>query len=50
MEAFNGVEIKDEYLKFIEKSSPHKKLNDFEVSIFDDLNESSLFRYDGIYI
>jgi DnaJ-class molecular chaperone len=46
MEAFNGVEIKDEYLKFIEKSSPHKKLNDFEVSIFDDLNESSLFRYD----
>ncbi|OUM66842.1 hypothetical protein PIROE2DRAFT_5822 [Piromyces sp. E2] len=24
----------------------HKKLNDFEVSVFDDLNENSLFRYD----
>jgi len=47
IEAFNGTDIKEEYMKFLNKSnSPHKKLNDFEVSVFDDLNENSLFRYD----
>ncbi|ORX81517.1 hypothetical protein BCR32DRAFT_268259 [Anaeromyces robustus] len=47
--AFNGTEIKEEYVKYVRpksKSPPHKKLNDFEVSVFDDLNENSLFRYD----
>jgi len=36
-------------MKFVNKPpSNHKKLNDFEVSVFDDLNENSLFRYEGI--
>jgi len=47
LDAFNGVEIKEEYMKFVNKSSStHKKLNDFEVSIFDDLNDNSLFKYE----
>ncbi|KAG4091323.1 hypothetical protein H8356DRAFT_1708135 [Neocallimastix lanati (nom. inval.)] len=47
LDAFNGVEIKEEYMKFVNKPpSNHKKLNDFEVSVFDDLNENSLFRYE----
>ncbi|ORX43739.1 hypothetical protein BCR36DRAFT_415340 [Piromyces finnis] len=46
--AFNGIEIKNEYKKFnnLKNKTSHKKLNDFEVSVFDDLNENSLFRYD----
>jgi len=39
--AFNGIEIKEDY-----KKMPHKKLNDFDVSIFEDINDNSLIKYD----